>query len=117
MTQMEIETVQKEILTEVSRDLKNKSVKLETIMAKLAMVCLPQIASRLKEARRQLESFEKKYKMDFYDFEHGGLDKKIKTKSGAEEHGDWIEWSYWNQTFNEALQKYNLLRSFANAEF
>ncbi|MDE3088450.1 MAG: hypothetical protein KGJ80_03550 [Chloroflexota bacterium] len=78
----------------------------EKLMRYGALVLERDTASRLVFARRKLDEFERKYGMALERLNEVGLPED----AGLGEHEDYVEWSGWQTTFDEATAILNNLR-------
>lgn len=61
-------------------------------LRKVAVENLKEKRKELKEIKKHLNLYEKKYKLKFEDF---GV--SFPEDSNHETHEDWVEWSFWNE--------------------
>lgn len=77
----------------------------EKLMRYGALVLERDTTSRLALARSKLDEFERKYGMTLDHLNEVGLPDD----AGLEEHEDYVEWSGWQTTFDEATVTLNNL--------
>lgn len=71
-----------------------------------ALALTRELESRLTLARQKLAEFEHKYGMTLEQLDQVGLPDD----AGLEEHEDWVEWSSWQSTYDEAAAVLSSLR-------
>ncbi len=76
-----------------------------------ALVLARETESRLELAARKSSEFERKYGMTFEHLDQIGLPDN----AGLEEHEDYVEWSGWQATFDEAQETLTNLKKILEA--